>query len=330
MEPFIYDEATVSIQWPKWLFRFENYLALSEIDIAQLAGAATALRHLLHSGGPKIMDIYEAQDNHALTYAQVRTMFNTRFAAPANRLRTFTFRNCKQGQEESLDDYIIKLQQLAINAGVPAADRDGEIINIIAQHTNSIEIQQKALQEDITLLQLRNWNIAQQTVARCSKLINSAKAESINAVKQGTPRQCFNCGKDFPHPLGFKCPAIGKECYHCHKLDHFSKVCMRENRNRPSTPNNEQNQREASPYNQRRDRNDRRESSPYSQNRDSNRNRSSQGHKRLIRQVDSNELFDKFKEYMETIHKSSDDEQSAPEEQTRRRPTKSPKNEDSE
>lgn len=55
MELFIYNEAKVSIEWPLWIYKLENFLVLRTIDITIVAGAANALRHLLHFGNMKIM-----------------------------------------------------------------------------------------------------------------------------------------------------------------------------------------------------------------------------------------------------------------------------------
>ena len=36
--------------------------------------------------------------------------------------------------------------------------------------------------------------------------------------------QCRNCGKEWPHENN-PCPAPGKECRKCGKLNHFAKLC---------------------------------------------------------------------------------------------------------
>jgi hypothetical protein len=38
-------------------------------------------------------------------------------------------------------------------------------------------------------------------------------------------KRCFFCGLDYPHKN--KCPAEGKECNRCHKLNHFGAMCMK-------------------------------------------------------------------------------------------------------
>ena len=239
MDPFIYNENTVSIDWPIWSFRFENFLALSEIDHTQVARAVVALRHLLHSGGAKIMEIYASQGNLALTYAQVKALLDARFVLPENKLHVITLRNCRQEHDQSLDDYITLLLRLSINAAVPALQREAEIIHVIAQHANDEETRIKALAADITLAQIKAWHNARQAIEKCTKIMSNSRkdTDSVNAVKAENPRQCFNCGQDYPHQLGTSCPAIGKECHRCHKLNHFGKVCFRDSSRPPDRLN---------------------------------------------------------------------------------------------
>ena len=53
------------------------------------------------------------------------------------------------------------------------------------------------------------------------------------------PRQCHRCG-DTSHTKGEQCPAIGIECFNCHKRGHFSKVCKSKTRSDVMTLKKEQ------------------------------------------------------------------------------------------
>ena len=53
------------------------------------------------------------------------------------------------------------------------------------------------------------------------------------------PRQCYRCG-DISHTKGQQCPAIGVECFTCHKRGHFSKVCKSKTRSDVMTLKREQ------------------------------------------------------------------------------------------
>ena len=338
MEPFIYDESTFNVNYPIWLIQFENYLFLAGVNIAIPAHANLALRHLLHAGGSKITEMFAAQGNPLLQYAAFRQILDDRFVQPVNTLNVFTFRNQPQLPNQSLDDFITTLQRLAIAAAIPAINRDQEIIMTIANKASSQEVRTKALKPGITLIELKAWNAAQTAIAKCSKIISTGhESSSVNAVRTSvTPRQCFNCGQDFPHPLGSKCPATGKECHQCGKLNHFRSVCMQISSNRPPNQNHNRNNSNSTPrFNNRNNSNSTprfnnqndngrqypRPSTNYTNSNnpaDNNSNRTARNsiNNRSIRNVNENDLFDRFKAF---INSNKNDTDSSPEDLTRQR-----------
>ena len=79
--------------------------------------------------------------------------------------------------------------------------------------------------------------------------IEQSDKESANTVRKAYPRRrnnlrylqkqskfkpkkktnCRNCRGEFPHAS--KCPALGKTCNFCRKINHFARVCGRQNTN---------------------------------------------------------------------------------------------------
>ena len=57
VEPFIWDDNTSTLDWKKWLIKFENIFTLSRMDITQAAYAKLAVEHLIGHGDPQIFDI---------------------------------------------------------------------------------------------------------------------------------------------------------------------------------------------------------------------------------------------------------------------------------
>jgi hypothetical protein len=337
MDSFVFKEATVSIDWPIWLYRFENFLVLSTIDIATIQGAAIALRHLIHSGGMKIMDIFAAQGNPALTYGQFKAILDARFVTPINKLHVITMRNCHQDPDQTLEDYLTLLHRLAINAAIPLAQRENEILHVIAQNAQDEETRIKALAPDTTLTLLKAWHAAQQSIVKCSKMISSSRRDNdtINAVKEETPRECFNCGNRYPHQLGTTCPALGKECNRCHKLNHFGKVCFKEASRRPITArptrdqgfnNNRHNRDHQYDRSRSHSRNQSRDRNHFNERRErdtpSRSHNDSQSSKRRIRQVNEANLFERFKTFA-GLNRSSSNNESSPEEKKSRSTPKS-------
>ena len=275
LEKFKYDQDTAHVDWPIHMHSFENYLELNNVDVTQVAGAARAKQLLINSGGRKVMEIYTNIPNRvALTYAQLLVALNNRFRIENNRLNILEFRNCKQRTNEILEDYITRLTNLAINAGVLVADQPMEILNVIATHAYNERTQQKAINHDMTLGNLRIWARGQEIQEKCLKLVTGVKTTTpinnvtavmvknpmennqqknnhhINNVNNNPNQQdCYNCGYNWPHEPGRPCPAENEICKRCLKPGHFANKCMRgiekrpqrtiyteEARNRPYSP----------------------------------------------------------------------------------------------
>ena len=341
MDSFVYTEETVSIDWPTWIFRFENFLQLSNVDITTPQGALTAKRHLLHSGGEKINAIYTGLGNPVMTYEQFKAALDARFILPVNRLHVFAFRNALQEENQSFEDYLTTLQRLSINAAIPAANRESEILHVIAQNTNIEKVRDKALTPNVTLAELKLYIATQTAIDKCHKIIDASKpSHPINAVRnQDPPRECFNCGDSYPHPIGTTCRALGQECRKCHKLNHFARVCFQDPSKRPYRQNNrardntnQRYQHNGTPRHDQRQIHQKQESprnwtTPnHSNNNSANRYDPARGNRepgsRNIRQVDPEvTLFERFKAFIG----SNTDSDSSPEEQDRRRTPKAAK-----
>ncbi len=51
MDKETYRPETAYEDWPIWIFRFENFLALNEVKYTEAEGKVLAAKHLIHAGG---------------------------------------------------------------------------------------------------------------------------------------------------------------------------------------------------------------------------------------------------------------------------------------
>ena len=65
---------------------------------------------------------------------------------------------------------------------------------------------------------------------------SSTRRDKPSSVSDPTPnpptagQTCYKCGGAFPHSRGRLCPAVGKSCNKCGRLNHFASQCRGENR----------------------------------------------------------------------------------------------------
>ena len=278
MEQFTYTSESAHEAWLMYKLRFANYLLINDLDVTNNAQAATAKALLLHSGGIKIIEVYTAIHNAAaLTYAQLITVLDNRFLLANDRLATLRLRHARQEEKETFDDYVTRLTRMAIAAGVAEPARAAEIVNIIAQNARDPEVQNKAWAVDTTLDNLKTWVRNREIQSACLQMSNSQNKQ-VNAVREATPnrerekgKQCYRCGTfNFPHQNGTRCPAIGATCNLCGKLDHYERICMQHEQNRPTRQNSFQSTRGRDSNDRNQNYNNRDRSNPRAFSRDRN------------------------------------------------------------
>ena len=254
------DENSVGIRWNKYISKLENLFTGMAIDAKKRKKAL-----LLHYAGDEVFEIYETLnmgDNDS-NYDTTKTALGNYFNPKKNKeFERYEFRNIKQGQNETIDQFATRLRQKAENCDF--TDKDGEIKSQIIQGCYSHRLRTKCLEDDKELTNLltmaRTMEIANKQANSMTKdrtNDNSSMDNSVDKIRfknsgnmpsrrqtykpprRSTPpsnvkpqQKCRNCGGNFPHAT--KCPALGLECHYCHKKNHLISVCRKKQRNSKS------------------------------------------------------------------------------------------------
>ncbi|XP_033114113.1 uncharacterized protein LOC117114547 [Anneissia japonica] len=215
---------------------------------------------LLHLGGD---DVFEISESHTLaedTYAQTKEKLSAYFTPKRNiEYEIFMFRQATQHPTEVLDKYHARLCQLAKNCEFH--DKDAEIKSQIIQRCQLIKVRNKGLSEPtLTLKELLTFGrTLEATNVQAKAMSGGVEVEKpIHRIehkpqqkyhqprkpkregKQGSyssssktqhqrlqdNRKCSGCGGN--HGVGKRdklCPAWGKQCHKCQRMNHFSSVC---------------------------------------------------------------------------------------------------------
>ncbi|CAB4034315.1 Hypothetical predicted protein [Paramuricea clavata] len=206
---------------------------------------------LLHYAGERVYEIYEAEKGESgNTYANTKEVLTKYFEPKTNiQIEIYNFRSCKQKEGQSLDEFVTELRQLSKNCGF--TDVDKEILSQVIQHCSSSRFRRRALREpDKSLTEILDIG---RTLELTDKHAASMENESISAVRYNKNQQttqrdtplshkettqdrdskktCKNCGGAYPH--SGSCPAQGKTCNYCKKLNHFKRVCMKLKKKEP-------------------------------------------------------------------------------------------------
>ena len=181
MDKFIYRPETAFEDWPIWIFRFENFLALNEVKYTENEGKVLAAKHLIHAGGDaltKVLKTFEEIDK--VTYEQLKTAMSTYCRPKDTRAALYRFTGTRQGPEEALSDYVMRLKPLAYAGGIAKVNSESEILRVIGQHANAVEVKLKCLEADMDTAKLVTWFATIETHQRCLRI--DSKSEDVNYV----------------------------------------------------------------------------------------------------------------------------------------------------
>ena len=220
---------SVGQKWITWIERFENYMLCA--DMAMTEGQDNKqIARLLHFAGPSVYAIYQANKKDNRTYDGAKIILANYFNPRKNKqFARFEFRQAKWNQEEPVDTYIARLNELV--AACEFADKGEEMVSMLVQNCpNSVLKRQILSIEEPDYEKVVKTIRTFEAVNRQLKMMNEQNVEQVNAVghrypkeKPGRTNMCRQCGRLWPHEGD--CPAKGKECMKCHHMNHFASEC---------------------------------------------------------------------------------------------------------
>lgn len=255
--PFLPVSGSPAVPWSRWLDAFDIYCQAAQTWTPRPEGdegltpettrLATVCRnlllHLLGFEGQRIAKARNAiVDGH--TFWQTRDLLTTVFGDRPNvMLARHRFRERQQLPGEDAVTFVAALRELSATCNYGAL-ADEMIRDQLAQKTSSTRIRERLLTEDAARLTLDQAIVIASTIedaAAGSKAMAAANTPgTVQAVKDVRPRghsgapfgkkpqhqaggTCQRCGRS--HDAKAKCPAHGKKCNNCGKLNHFSRCC---------------------------------------------------------------------------------------------------------
>ncbi|KAJ1194123.1 hypothetical protein NDU88_003418 [Pleurodeles waltl] len=186
------------------------------------------------------------------TYDTLKGAITAHFEPDVNLdYERYLLRQARQTSDESVDIFYERLKELASTCTLP--DEEDEIMVQFIQGCSSSKLRDRILQQPNMLMRdILTLGWFQELSKACAALMEQeptvqVKAEPVNAVTASTPwtkaegckgkqkdRPCRWCGGPTPHPGS--CPARGKTCSACGKVNHFVKVCRSVPRTAAPTP----------------------------------------------------------------------------------------------
>ena len=240
----------VSLKWKAWLEEFESYADCK--DIPNLANDGThdadyktkrtkrrAL--LLYLAGPQVRAVFKdlPDKGNADDYTAAVNALNTHYiVAPNPTFQRHQFRKLVQNSDETVAKFVSRLRISA--EGCNYDNVNTEIKDQVVSTCRSTALRTKLLERgaDLDLPRLLEIAANMEAVEKQTRemqigasqvqvnRVGSRKTESQST--SFTPKseiECYRCGKTGHKGTDLHCPARGKICRKCGKVDHFEIRC---------------------------------------------------------------------------------------------------------
>ena len=198
--------------WQEWIENFERQLRFFNIRDASDRKDA-----LLIFGGNEItrLDKWLPDPRGQLDdYEKVKKKLNDYYVPQINKFYArYVFCKLRPKPRERIMTYYIRLREQSYECDFGDSCED-RILEHLIQTVRNTQLIQKCLRKEWTLFHF---------------LQEAKKTEDIREqmcyMGNDVSKACGYCGLFGVHPRGWACPAFGKRCYRCNKIDHFAVVC---------------------------------------------------------------------------------------------------------
>ena len=228
-------------EWPRWIKRFERFRQVS--DLTSKSGE-TQVSTLVYSMGDKAEDILESfglSEGDAKKYDTVKAKFEDYFVKKKNPIfERAKFNKRRQGEQETVDDFITDLYQLAANCEYGNLHdeliRDRIVVGIKDSELSE-KLQMEAtltLEQAVTSARQSEAVKKQQKVVRGDQETPSTSVDRLITRKkpyggqfknsQHKQQSCTRCGISPSHSRQ-NCPAREATCHKCNGKGHYKRCC---------------------------------------------------------------------------------------------------------
>ena len=231
------DPTSVGPRWKRWKKSFEYFIEAKGVKKDSQRKAL-----LLHCAGQDVQDVYstifddedEESDEEETEYDKAMRLLDSKFIPQANvPFQRHEFRQAKQEEDETVDQFVTRLSQLAETCEFTEIKEN--IRDQVIDKCKSHRLRKKLLEtgRNLTLERAQDIARAMETAERQATMIeNDFRGESVNALNKNvyTPTgnrwgKCYRCGEEGHFGRDPECRALSATCGKCQNKGHYAKCC---------------------------------------------------------------------------------------------------------
>ena len=209
--------------WRLWKTRYEDFATLSQLSNQPMTYQMAMLRRCLGDAALKVVQTltYDKDEDKDDVTTVMMKLEKFCLGEANETYERYSFNKRERKPDEDIDSFIVAIKELADRCSFCTCMKDSLIRDRIVMGVNDESITCKLLKiRDLTLKQC--VDICRTVVVNKDRLreVNSDNVFKVNERSF----KCTFCGNI--HPKGkTKCPAWGKTCSKCKKLNHFARQC---------------------------------------------------------------------------------------------------------
>ena len=235
----------VYTNWKYFRMQWEDYETATQLNIRSQAMRMATLRSVMGKECLRIYHHLDIPDEEKKDVAKTLDALENHFTPAKNTVyERYIFNSCSQGQSETIEQYVTRLRQLASTCEYGPLT-EGVIRDRLVLGVNDSTTRARMFRKpDLTLTEAINMcRIAETSQMQLQKIAVSGRdEETVQFSKQGRDKsrkgpkpakqssqqqkdqKCKYCGQTHERRKE-KCPAYGKRCNKCSKMNHFANVC---------------------------------------------------------------------------------------------------------
>lgn len=229
----------VATNWKVFRDAYEDYAVAAELTGKDAPIQAATLKTVMGKECKQILNRLGLTGEELKSSSTILAKLEAHFAPTRNVLfERYRFHSAEQQPSETVDQFLIRLKHLAETCSFTAL-LDEMIRDRLVLGCNDHDARARLFREkDCTLAKaIETLRISETTRQQLKQLNDDADSHPVNTIKlkksqsalpakgQTRDKPCAYCGRTHERN---NCPAFGKQCHHCGKLNHFKSVCRQQ------------------------------------------------------------------------------------------------------
>lgn len=223
-------DGNVADNWKLFEQKFDNFLTVTELSKKSEETQVAVFLNLIGDDGLELFNTFDLTNDQKKSLNEVKLKFESHCSPKKNVIfERFVFNSISQKEGQSFDSFLTELRKAVKSTGYKDKDdmiRDRIVMGVFSKDTQERLLRASDLTLDMAIKHCRACEASksQSRVLQSEVSISELKSRDKynNNNKKLTDKPCMYCGTK--HVKG-KCPAYGKKCKKCQRLNHFATVC---------------------------------------------------------------------------------------------------------